>query len=68
MLAVACHAHTHKAIQRLDDLRPGLVDEIEQFFAHYNSSRGVAFEATGRGGPARARALLDEAVENFRTG
>ena len=67
LLGVATHAHTHDHVHALNDLRPHLLDEIEQFFAHYVGSQGREFVATGRAGPDRARALVNEAMERFRT-
>jgi inorganic pyrophosphatase len=36
LVAVATYARTHEHVQALSDLRPGLLDEVEAFFAHYN--------------------------------
>jgi inorganic pyrophosphatase len=67
LLAVASHAHTHQHVETLDDLRPHLVDEIEAFFQHYNEMKGSQFKPVGRGGPKKARKLLEEAEAAFRT-
>ncbi len=66
LLGVATHAHTHNHVRTLDDLRPHLLDEIEQFFAHYVGSQGREFDATGRAGPERARELVEQAMARFR--
>ncbi len=66
LLGVATHAHTHDHVHTLEDLRPHLLDEIEQFFAHYVGSQGREFEPTGRAGPDRARVLVKEAMARFR--
>ncbi|MBV9655772.1 MAG: inorganic diphosphatase [Acetobacteraceae bacterium] len=66
LLGVATHAHTHNHVHGLEDLRPNLLDEIEQFFAHYVGSQGREFDATGRAGPDRARALVEEAIARGR--
>jgi inorganic pyrophosphatase len=68
LLAVATHAHTHEHVHALADLRPRLLDEIEGFFAHYNRLRGKDFRPVGRGGPERARALLEQGVARYREG
>ena len=60
LIAAATHAHTHEHIRSLDDLPPYLLGEIEGFFAQYNQLRGKAFKPVGRGGPGRARELLDQ--------
>jgi inorganic pyrophosphatase len=57
-LAVPCAAQDTAHIHTLDDLRPGLVDELEAFFTDYNRQRSITFRVTGRGGPDRALALI----------
>lgn len=64
-VAVATHAHTHAHIGHLDQLRPGMLDEIEGFFAHYNRLKGKEFKPLGRSGPKQARTLLDKGAEAF---
>ncbi len=68
LLAVATHAHTHEHVHALADLRPRLLEEIEGFFAHYNRLRGKEFRPVGRGGPERARALLEQGILRHREG
>ncbi|MBL6459387.1 inorganic diphosphatase [Belnapia sp. T6] len=68
LLAVATHAHTHEHVHTLADLRPRLLEEIEGFFAHYNRLRGKEFRPVGRGGPDRARALLEQGIVRHREG
>src|SRR4051812_46969838 len=60
LLAVATHARTHAHVHGLDDLRPGLVQEVEGFFEHYNRLNGKEFEPTDRSGPAQARKLIHD--------
>jgi inorganic pyrophosphatase len=67
LLAVATHAHTHQHVETLDDLRPHFVDEIEDFFQHYNEMKGSEFKPVDRGGPKKAGKLLDQAEAAFRT-
>ena len=62
LLAVATKARTHAHVHRLEDLRPGLLDEIEAFFGHYNALSGRSFTPVGRGGPERARALVHAGI------
>ena len=57
---VAARSSTH--VHTLDDLRPGLIDEVEAFFQHYNAQRGIDFVLLGRGGPKRAVALVRQGV------
>ena len=62
LLAVAIHAHTHEHVHRLEDLRPNLLEEIEEFFRHYNKLRGREFKPLARSGPDRARQLLEKGI------
>lgn len=63
LLAIATKTHTHQDVNSMDDLRPRLVEEIEQFFENYNRFRGSKFKAVGRGGPECARKLVERGVE-----
>jgi inorganic pyrophosphatase len=65
LIAVATHAHTHKHIHKLDDLRPGLMDEIEHFFIGYNEIKGKEFRPLRRGGPDKAREVAKKGRERF---
>jgi hypothetical protein len=51
--AVATHAHTHQHIQTVHNLRPHLVDEIEDFFRHYHEMKGVEFNPVDQGAPKK---------------
>lgn len=62
LLAVATKARTHAHVGRLEDLRPGLLDEVEAFFGHYNALSGKSFTPVGRGGPERARELVEAGI------
>jgi inorganic pyrophosphatase len=62
LLAVATKARTHAHVHRLEDLRPGLLEEIEAFFGHYNALSGKDFKPVARGGPDRARALVQAGI------
>lgn len=63
-LAVACHSRAQAHVHSIDDLRPGLLDEIEAFFQHYTRLQGKTLEVLGRGGPARARERLDAGMRD----
>jgi len=58
LIAVATHARSHAHLQRLDDLRPGMVDEICAFFTYYNHMNGKEFEPGRRRGPKGAQKLV----------
>lgn len=66
LLAVATKARTHAHVRRLEDLRPGLVEEIEGFFRHYNEMNNRRFEPLGRRGPEQAGELVRRGAEAFR--
>jgi inorganic pyrophosphatase len=68
LLAVATKARTHAHVHSLEDLRPGLLDEIEAFFCHYNALSGRTFTPVGRGGPERALALVEAGVAARKKG
>jgi inorganic pyrophosphatase len=66
LIAVAVHAHTHEHEHHLKDLRPGLIDEIVQFFVQYNRLRGKEFKPLGNRGPKAAIKLVEDAVARFQ--
>ena len=69
LIAVAAVARAAAAVHGLDDLRPGLIDEIEAFLVQYNRMRGIRFEPLGRHGPERALQLVRDALtERAATG
>ncbi|CAN5785573.1 inorganic diphosphatase [soil metagenome] len=67
LLAVAEKSITHCTWKSLGTLDENLVDQIEHFFVSYNEIKGKQFKPLGRFGPTRARRLVEEGVELFRT-
>ena len=65
LIAVATHAQTYNNARRLSDLRPHLVDEIEQFFDSYNKLRDRGFRARAEAGPHKAMVLLKKGLKRF---
>lgn len=61
LIAVAANSRTHGHLKMLSDLNVKIVDEIEHFFVSYNAAKGKKFEPLRRGGPERARELVDAA-------
>ena len=61
LLAVARHAHTHQHIKSLDDLRPHMVDEIQEFFIDYNRMREREFRPLEICGAKKAHKLIKKA-------
>ena len=59
LLGVAVQARTHADLDHIDLLRTGFVEEIEGFFAHYNTLSGRRFTPLQRSGPERARELVE---------
>jgi inorganic pyrophosphatase len=68
LIGVAVKSPTHDGVRTLADLSPRLLDEIEHFFVSYNEMKGKRFAVLGRGGPRRARALVEEATPAQRGG
>ena len=61
LIGVAENSRDHRHIERLDDLNPNLLAEIEHFFVSYNTAKGKEFTIRARHGPDRARAIVVEA-------
>jgi inorganic pyrophosphatase len=66
LVGVAAKSRLHTRVRTLDDLGPTLLEEIEHFFISYNQIKGKEFKPLGRFGPARARAVVEEGVKQFR--
>ena len=66
LIGVASESHLHRSVKSIRDVDPKLLDQIEDFFENYNEMKGERFEARGRHGPKRARALLDEGLRAAR--
>jgi inorganic pyrophosphatase len=66
LVAVAANARDHQDLQSLVQLNEHLLQEIEHFFASYNTIKGKQFTPRGRFGPDRARQLVDEGAKLFR--
>ncbi|WP_336488802.1 inorganic diphosphatase [Methylobacterium nigriterrae] len=58
LIGVAVKARTHAHIHALSDLRPGMLDEVEAFFAQYNQLAGKDFRVVRRGDAEAALALV----------
>jgi inorganic pyrophosphatase len=67
LLAVSTHARSQEHVGKIDDLRPGMLDEIEEFFKDYNQQDGKEFKPIGRQGPKKARALVDKGRRAYNT-
>jgi inorganic pyrophosphatase len=66
LLAVASKSPTHAHIDCLDDLRPRLLDEVEEFFANYTRQRGKTFNPLRRIGPREARKIAANGAAAFQ--
>jgi inorganic pyrophosphatase len=66
LLAVALPSLQYEEVKNIADLRPRLVEEIEQFFVSYNTLKGIRFRPIGRGGPDRARKLVESGAKALR--
>ena len=58
LIGVAVKARTHAHVHTLADLRPGMLDEVEAFFGHYNQLAGKDFKVLRRGDAEAALALV----------
>ncbi len=68
LIAVAASSHNHHDVNTLSDITTNLVDEIEHFFVSYNQAKGKEFKPLKRSGPARARHLVEEGIEQANSG
>jgi len=66
LLAAAVNSYSYENVTDIADVRPSLLDQLEQFFVSYNKLEGRQFTPTGRGGSARAVELIQQAMKAFR--
>ena len=66
LLGVAEPCLRYEGVRGLGDLRPRLLDEIEQFFVSYNRLGGTEFRPIGRKGADRALELIEQAAASRR--
>ena len=66
LIGVAVKARTHAHVHALSDLRPGMLDEVEAFFGHYNQLAGKDFKVLRRGDAEAALALVRQGSEALR--
>lgn len=66
LVAVAEKSQEYASLQSLKDMDPKMVEELEHFFKSYDEIEGKIFTPIGRGGPNRAKKLIDEAVQNHK--
>ena len=64
--AVATHAHNHIAVQRLTDLPPHVLPEVEAFFVQYAGLNGKKLRVLRHSGRRRAHKLLRAGVKVFK--
>jgi inorganic pyrophosphatase len=65
LLGVAVKARTHAHVKALSDLRPGMLDEVEAFFAQYNQLAGKDFKVRRRGDAEAALSLIQQGADAF---
>lgn len=63
LIGVAVKARAYGHVRALPDLRPGMLDEVEAFFGHYNQLTGKEFRVLRRGDAAAALALVRQAAD-----
>ncbi|HYD51395.1 MAG TPA: inorganic diphosphatase [Gemmatimonadaceae bacterium] len=62
LIGVASKSPTHGDVRTLADLNAHLIEQVEHFFVSYNAIKGKRFEVLGRGGPRRARTVVEQAT------
>ena len=66
MLAVTSSSRLYANVRKLDDLPPTLLEEVEQFFIHYNKMRGRVFKPTSRTGSDQAMKMIKQSLTKTR--
>ena len=66
LIGVAAESREYRNVRRLTDLRPRLIDEVEDFFVSYNARRGRRFRIVRRVGRSAARRLVNTGEKLFQ--
>ena len=67
LLAVAETSHLYSNLRTIEDIPGQARTEIQQFFANYHQLQGKESRLVAWSDAARARALIEEGLERFRT-
>lgn len=62
LIAVAVKSHRYQHCQKLADLAPEMLDEVERFFEFYNAQKGKKFTVLKRRSVNEARAAVEKAL------
>ena len=46
LIAVSVHSYAHEKLKSLSDVQKSLLDQVEEFFISYNTSRGKKFASS----------------------
>ena len=63
LLAVASESHDYAHVHTIDDLPGNILDQIEYFFTSSLAAEGKEVRFLGRGGPDRARRIVEEGMK-----
>ncbi len=66
LLGVTIHSYEHESVHSIDELRPSLLQQIQEFFVSYNKQRGKEFKVKGTGGPKKAVRLVKQGMRAFK--
>jgi inorganic pyrophosphatase len=62
LIAVAAHSRDYSEMEKLEDLNPNVLKEIEQFFITYNKEKGKKFRVLRTRGPRQAAKLVKKSL------
>jgi inorganic pyrophosphatase len=65
LIGVAVHSYSQQHISSLKAINKSVLDQVEEFFASYNKSRGKQFKVEGRHGSKRAAELVAAGIKVF---
>jgi inorganic pyrophosphatase len=68
LIAVAGKSLVHDHIKSINDLNENLIEQIKHFFVSYNESKGKQFKPLGQFGTIKAKKLVIEGTELYRSG
>jgi len=66
VVAVALASRTHEDLRALGDLNGSMLEQVEAFFVHYQTTLGKRYRVRGRRGPRAAWQLVERSARAWR--
>jgi inorganic pyrophosphatase len=66
LIGVSVHSYNHENVHSVSEMNRSTIDQVGEFFASYNKSRGKRFKVTGILGPSKAIKRVEQGIKRFK--